>query len=105
MLNEEALALLQRGISLMGGDRSNVGKGKGNYEDVVHLWEQLGDLLELKAQHENALQGYKKARTQQPQINLIWQARLHRKRGNGLAGTEALQRSPGSLPSSRDCFR
>ena len=79
--NEEALALLQRGISLMGGDRSNVGKGKGNYEDVVHLWEQLGDLLELKAQHENALQAYKKARTQQPQINLIWQARLHRKEG------------------------
>ncbi len=64
--NEEAIALLQRGLALVEDHRPCSGGGERSYELAVHLWEALGDILELKAQHEEALQAYQNAQTQVP---------------------------------------
>jgi DNA-binding SARP family transcriptional activator len=77
--NEEAIALLQRGITLVENFKSSA--VKRNFEVIVHLWEELGDILELKAQHEEALKAYQSAQAHITQGDPIWQARLHRKTG------------------------
>ena len=60
-------------------DRSKWGEHRA--ELAVSLWEELGDILEMKAVHEEALHAYQAALGQVPQGNPISQARLHRKVG------------------------
>ncbi len=79
--NEEAIALLQRGLALFEDDGPSAGGGERSYEVAAHLWEELGDVLELKAQHEEALQAYQNGQAQVSHRDRIWQARLHRKAG------------------------
>jgi DNA-binding SARP family transcriptional activator len=79
--NDEAIALLQRGIALVDDERPGAGRGERNYEVAAHLWEGLGDILELKVQHDKALQAYQNAQAQVPHVHPVWQARLHRKAG------------------------
>jgi DNA-binding SARP family transcriptional activator len=77
--NEEAIALLQRGLALVADDGPGGGRGERSHEVAAHLWEEMGDVLELMAQHEKALQAYQKAQAQVPHRDRIGQARLHRK--------------------------
>ncbi len=79
--NEEAIALLQRGLALVEDHRLCSGGGESSYQLAVHLWEALGDILELKARHEEALQAYQSAQTQVPHTDPVWQARLYCKAG------------------------
>ncbi len=57
------------------------GRGERRAEIAVRLWEGLGDILEQRTQHEEALQAYRNAQAQVPHGDRIWQARLHRKAG------------------------
>jgi DNA-binding SARP family transcriptional activator len=75
--NDEAMALLQRGLALV----EETGPGGRSHEAAVRLWEEMGDLLELRAQHGQALQAYHNAQIQVPPADGIEQARLHRKAG------------------------
>ncbi len=79
--NEEAAALLRRGIELLGDSISNKSRGERRVTIAAQLWEALGDILELKVQHEEAHQAYRKARMYAPDGYWIWHARLHRKDG------------------------
>ena len=79
--NEEAIVLLQRGLELLKDDGSSADWNEGNHELAAHFWEELGDVLELKAQHERALQAYQNAQAHLPHPDRIWQARLLRKTG------------------------
>jgi DNA-binding SARP family transcriptional activator len=78
--NEEAITLLQRGLALAEKRPASSGV-EGSHEVAAKLWEALGDILELKVQHENALQAYRNAQVQVVQSDSIWQARLQRKTG------------------------
>jgi DNA-binding SARP family transcriptional activator len=79
--NEEAIALLQRGIALVKDYRTDVSGDEHSSVVVAPLWEEMGDILVMKAQHEEALQAYQNAQAQGLHIDPIWQARLHRKAG------------------------
>jgi tetratricopeptide (TPR) repeat protein len=79
--NEEATALLRRGLALVQATGPSGGMGKCSCDIVARLWEGLGDVLELRAQHEEALQAYEHAQAQVPDRDRLWQARLHRKVG------------------------
>jgi DNA-binding SARP family transcriptional activator len=79
--NEEAVALLQRGLALVEEGGSGAGADERNTEVAACLWEGLGDLLELKTDHEEALQAFLNAQARVPLRDRIWQARLHRKAG------------------------
>jgi DNA-binding SARP family transcriptional activator len=82
--NEEAIALLRRGLELVAEYRPGTGGREAGHEISVHLWEELGDLLELRAQHEEARQAYQNARARVHQRDRVAQARLHRKAGGTL---------------------
>jgi hypothetical protein len=78
--NEEAVGLLRRGLALV----EEAGPGAGGERSrglTARLWEGLGDLLELKAHHVEALQAYENARARVLHTDRIGQARLHRKTG------------------------
>lgn len=74
--NEEAIALLRRGLLLVEAPSDQAG-----HELAVQLCEALGDVLELKAQHEEAVQAYREAQARVAPAERIWQARLYRKAG------------------------
>jgi DNA-binding SARP family transcriptional activator len=79
--NEEAIALLQRGLALVEEVGPGTGGGGRRQGVAAHLWEGLGDVLQLRAQHDKALQAYQNAQAQLPHTDRIGQARLHRKVG------------------------
>ncbi|MFO7697740.1 MAG: BTAD domain-containing putative transcriptional regulator [Anaerolineae bacterium] len=76
--NDEAVALLRRGLALCADDGRSV-TGEGSDEMAAHLYEGLGDVLELAARHGDALQAYQEARVRVGRADAIWQARLYRK--------------------------
>ena len=80
--NEEAIALLQRGIALAEEHRIGVSGDEGRAQLIVHLWEEMGDILAMKARHTEALESYHSAQACVPQTDPILQARLHRKIGS-----------------------
>jgi tetratricopeptide (TPR) repeat protein len=82
--NDEAIALLQRGLALVGDDQLSVSRDERGYELAAQLWEALGDILEQRAQHEAALQAYSNAKSHAPNRDRVWQARLLRKEGGAL---------------------
>jgi tetratricopeptide (TPR) repeat protein len=79
--NEEAIALLQRGVVLLEEDGISPDSGEYKFEILAQLLEELGDVLELIANHEEALQAYQKSQTKVSHTDRIGQARLHRKAG------------------------
>ena len=79
--NEEAITLLQHSLELI-QDYGTSQRGSGqNIEVITHVWEELGDVLELKAQHEGALDAYQNALANATPGERIGRARLHRKAG------------------------
>ena len=83
--NEEATALLRRGLALVGGGGPSAAAGEGPAHPVVaQLWEELVDVLELAAQHEQALTAYRNAQAHLPPAERIGEARLQRKAGVAL---------------------
>jgi len=82
--NQEAIALLRRGLALAEEERASTLKDQPGSEVIAHLCEDLGDVLELTAQHEAALEAYQRAQAQVPRADRIWQARLHRRAGTVL---------------------
>ncbi len=77
--NDEAIALLQRGLALVADGEP--GKGERCEEIAAHLWEELADVLELRAQHQEAVNAYRTAQARVSGGDRIGQARLHRKVG------------------------
>jgi len=77
--NQDAMALLRRGLALLEGEGPG---GALRCRDVAALlWEELADVLELLADHEQALEAYHKAQAAVLDEDRIGQARLHRKIG------------------------
>jgi DNA-binding SARP family transcriptional activator len=79
--NQEAIALLRRGLALVEEARPGGGAVGAYVEVAAPLWEALGDVLELTAQHEQALQAYQKALAKAPDRDRVGQARLQRQVG------------------------
>jgi DNA-binding SARP family transcriptional activator len=79
--NEEAIALLQRGLALLQDGGPGTSGGGRIHEIAAQLWEELADVLELGAQHEEALQAYRNAQARVAQTDRMGQARLYRKAG------------------------
>lgn len=79
--NEEAIALLRRGLALVQEAEPGPGEGGRRQGVAARLWENLGDVLQLRAQHEDALYAYQNAQAQIPHTDQIGLARLHRKVG------------------------
>jgi len=79
--NDEALGLLRRGLALLMAGGPDLGADEAHGELAAHFYEGLADILELKAQHEAALQTYQNAQSLVPPADRIWRARLHRKVG------------------------
>lgn len=102
--NEEAIALLQRGLALVEAAGPSGAGGRPSDDVAAHLWEALGDVLELMARHEEALQAYQTAQARVPAGDRVWRARLHRKVGAVLReqrlyaeALEACHRAEGAL--------
>ena len=112
--NEEAIALLQHGLALLEDNELNTGVGEHNFEVAAHLWEGLGDVLELTARHDEALQAYTSAQAHVPDKDRLRQARLHRKAGvtlrekrfymEALAACNRAEIALGEQPSANDSF-
>jgi DNA-binding SARP family transcriptional activator len=75
--NDEAIRLLQRGISLIEQRRERNQSSKHIDALTVYLWEELGDVLELKAQHDEPLHAYHAAQGRIRSTDPIWRARLY----------------------------
>jgi DNA-binding SARP family transcriptional activator len=76
--NEEAIFLLRRGIALEDVIKRESANGQ-DHKYAVQLWEYLGDILERRAQHEEALQAYQEAKVRLHSVDTIWSARIYRK--------------------------
>lgn len=79
--NQEAIALLQRGLAIVQDEALDICRDGGTRQVAAHLYEGLGDILELTAQYEAALQAYASAQTLVHPEDWIRKARLHRKAG------------------------
>ena len=77
--NLEAIALLRQGLAVSGEAEGGPGHDRPGQEVATRLWEELGDLLELKADHDGALQAYERARERSAPGDQLGHARLHRK--------------------------
>ncbi|HNS50146.1 MAG TPA: BTAD domain-containing putative transcriptional regulator [Anaerolineae bacterium] len=77
--NPEAIALLRQGLAVSEEADARPDHGGHGPGIAARLWEELGDLLELKADHDEALQAYDRARVRLSQEDQLGQARLHRK--------------------------
>jgi DNA-binding SARP family transcriptional activator len=77
--NDEAVSLFRRGLTLCEQDEPPGGEGERGGEVRAHLQEGLGDVLEVMAHHEEALQAYRAGLAGVSRTERIWQARLHRK--------------------------
>ena len=81
--NDEAVALLQRGLALV-ADGQSTGSQEQASRLAFPLWEELGDILELKAQHDAALNAYNNAQSWIPAGDQIDLARIFRKQAGVL---------------------
>ncbi len=79
--NDEAIALLQSGLDLLQICESSFSESKVNQELGAELWEEMGDILEMRAQHEEALHAYQSAQAIVSPGKRLWKARLYRKAG------------------------
>ena len=79
--NEEVIALLKRGLALVENGILKSGGDEHSCVVVTRLWEELGDVLELRAQHEEALHAYQSAQAIVSPGERLWKARLYRKAG------------------------
>jgi hypothetical protein len=79
--NEEAQALLERGLALVEEHGPVALQGEPGHEVVAALHEGMGDLFELKSDHERALEAYQNALARAPPGDRIGRARLFRKVG------------------------
>jgi len=79
--NEEAIALLQRGLALLECTGTRAVGPRRSDELAAQLWEELGYVLALMAKDEPAVQAYRQAQAHLPPGDRIGQARLHRKAG------------------------
>ncbi len=95
---EDAIALLRRGLALVGNGAPGAGPGGVPGEVAGQLWEALGEVLELSAQHENALAAYQNALLRVARGDRIAEARLHRKAG-------AVMREQRRYAEALDAFR
>jgi DNA-binding SARP family transcriptional activator len=79
--NEEAIALLQRGLTLV-EDRGAGGGGGEHYHEVpASLYEALGDVLAQIGRRDGAREAYRQAMAGAPGDDLVWRARLKRRIG------------------------
>jgi len=79
--NEEAIALLQRGLAPVEDAGSGAGGGQPGHEVAAHLHEELGDVLALTGRRDEARQAYGQAMAGAPGGDLVWRARLQRRIG------------------------
>jgi len=77
--NEDAIELLQRGLTLLEAAGATTEGGELYSKAAADLWERLGDVLELTTRHEEALRAYENAQAQTASPDRIKGARLHRK--------------------------
>jgi DNA-binding SARP family transcriptional activator len=108
--NDEAMTLLRRGIALF--EEGQTDENEHSARLAVSLWEGLGDILEMKIEHEQALQAYQVALGRVPQKDRIGQARLRRKIGavrleqrlysQGLEACQRAEVALGKPPDSDD---
>ncbi len=77
--NDEAIALLQRGLTLVEDYHLGAGGDERSRDISAQLWETLADLLEIQLKHEEALHAYGQAQARVTYLDRIWAARLHRK--------------------------
>ncbi len=77
--NEEALALLQRGLAQVKDFWKSGSEDEASFKLPAQLWETIGDVHEIQVNHEDALQAYTNAHTWITQKDPVWEARLHRK--------------------------
>jgi len=79
--NDEAMRLLRRGLALAEGEGVDADGEAHSAAVAAQLWEALGDLLEFRAQHDEARLAYRSALARTDPGDRIGQARLHRKEG------------------------
>lgn len=77
--NQEAIALLRHGLAVAEEAKDRPGPQGERQEAAARLWEELGDLLELRADHDDALQAYERARGRSAPEDQLGHSRLHRK--------------------------
>jgi DNA-binding SARP family transcriptional activator len=77
--NEEAIGLLKRGITLV--ESMNDGVAVLVHVVAEQLWEELGNINEMMARHEEALQAYVNAQKRVAKQDIIGQAHLYWKIG------------------------
>jgi DNA-binding SARP family transcriptional activator len=83
--HDEALAALKKAIALLAGRPP----AATHDEQMSQLQEQLGDVLEIQAQHGAARDAYQSALTHRPESEKIVRARLQRKIGKTLENEQA----------------
>ena len=79
--NEETITLLEHALELEKDYVSRMHGGEPSNEMITFIWEELGDVLELKALHDRALDAYQNALCMVTASDRIRKARLHRKAG------------------------
>jgi DNA-binding SARP family transcriptional activator/tetratricopeptide (TPR) repeat protein len=77
--SEEAITLLQRGIVL--AEEWGRGVSEDKRSAAAPLWEETGDILAMRARHEEAIEAYQNALSCVPGTKPVVQARLYRKTG------------------------
>ncbi len=74
--NEQAIDYFQRALAMC--EEASAGK---RAEVAAHIYDDMGDVLELSGQHEKARAAFESALAQIPKGDPVWLAKLHRKVG------------------------
>jgi DNA-binding SARP family transcriptional activator len=77
--NSEAITLLKHGLMLIDSNKPSVNERMNDF--AAQSLEELGDVLELIAQHDEALQAYREAQSSLYSHDLIGQSRIYCKIG------------------------
>ena len=77
--NEEAIALLQRGLAQVKDVRWGGAEDDSKHWFPAQLWEMIGDVQEIQVNHDDALQAYTNAQSWIANRDRVWEARIHRK--------------------------
>jgi len=81
--NQEAIVFYRAADETMSQLLRGEVKPSEKWSDVAaELYQELGDVLEVTGQHEDARGAYGKTLAHVPEHNRVWQSRLHRKIGN-----------------------
>ncbi len=110
--NDEAISLLQHALKLVQDHVLNMGGSELDNGVITLIWEELGDVLELRAQHAESLDAYQTARIFVTHGDRIQAARLHRKAGvvlreqrlyaDALAMYNQAESALGEVPETKD---